>query len=224
MKEANVFRWPALDTLKPDKVTPPEYKYRSLARDEVSILCELILTWYPDISVGAGKSYTTPLFYEQEVSFSEDDGKHTIVYAGKYNGDIIGAIFLQINPASRTMYSRFAVSSPDHRGSGASLFAGYVMDALAEKMGLSMNYMHVSLKNRAMQQLVERAGFKPVGIIPFSDVELDSNRQPQHIVEALYVKTYLPPHLLLSVNPDNLTPMMQKVWMSISEHTDIFSE
>lgn len=224
MKHIDKFRWPPLETLRADISLPPEYKYRALSEAEIPELCKLILEWYPDISVGAGKSYITPDFYHQEVSFLEQDEKQTIVYVGRFDDRVISALFFQINPASKTMYSRFAVGAPDHRGSGASLFAVWVMDALAEKLELAMNYSYVTLKNQGMQKLMERAGFKPVGVVPFSDIELDANRQQRHIVEALYVKTYLPPELLQRIDPQNLTPLMQKVWQSISEHTGIFPE
>ena len=204
--------WAKLDELAPNTITPPGYTYHALRRDDIAELCRLIKLWHPDMQVGSGSHYVDPDFYENHVALDGVGNKENIVYVGTFEGDIVSAMALQIHADAMTLYSRFGVCAPAHRGTGVTLFAGYVIDALASKMGIKMVYAHITLKNRAMQQMSERAGMRPVGILPFSDIEYNADGAPQYVAEAIYVKTYDNLSQLTPIDAANMTPALKKIW------------
>ncbi|WP_123413546.1 hypothetical protein [Pseudomonas brassicacearum] len=204
--------WPLLTELPKNTITPVDYNYEQLERRDIDTLCELIESWYPDISVGSGKKYIDPQFYGTKVYFSGEDTKDVIVYIGRYGEDIVCALCLEVDRDALTLHSRYGVCAPMHRGTGATLFAAYVVDALAQAMGIAMAYSYVTMKSKAMQQFTERAGFEPVGILRFSDVELDENGEIQHVTEAVYAKYFKEIETLQSVSETNMTPKLKRLW------------
>ncbi|MGB5958837.1 hypothetical protein [Pseudomonas sp.] len=201
--------WPELNELPKNTVTPPQYSYRQLARSDVERLTERVKAWHPDVSVGQGKVFSDPDYYLQNVSLAGEPDKHTIVYVGVHEGEMICAMCIEINPANRTLFNKFGVCAPEHRGTGATLFAGYAIDALASKLDIAMAWGYVTTKSRGMQQMMERAGFNPVGVVQFSDIELNQHDEPQHVTEAIYTKHYERASLLEPLLKSNLTPQMQ---------------
>lgn len=207
--------WPSLDDLPPNTITPPGYTYQQLRRDQIQDLARLIHTWYPDISIGSGKHYVDPNFYENQVSLFSEPETDTIVYVGMYEEKIVCAMGMQYFSESNNLFSRFGVCAPEHRGTGATLFAGFAMDALAGAMKIAMVYAYVTLKNKSMQQMSERAGMRPVGILPFSDIELNNSGEAVYVAEALYVKTYEDLDTMQPISIDNLTPRLQDIFRAV---------
>lgn len=64
----------------------------------------------------------------------------------------------------------------------------------------------VTMKHPYAQMLLERRGYKPIGVIPGYDREMRSDGKIIRIFEALYVKTLGSDEGLLHPNPDNQTP------------------
>lgn len=208
--------WPSLSELPENTITPRDYEYEQLRRTDVATLIALIGEWHPDIKVGTGKAFIDSEFYDRRVSYLGESQKDVIVYVGKHEGIIVCALCLELNPEARVLHSRLGVCAPAHRGTGATLFARYVVDALAAKMGLVMAYSYVTTKSKAMQQFTERAGFHPVGILQFSDIELNSDGKPMHVTEAIYAKYYGALDDLSPLSPDTMTPALQRVWEVVS--------
>jgi hypothetical protein len=204
--------WPVLTDLPKNTLTPPDYNYEQLQRSDIDHLCELIKSWYPDISVGSGRKYVDPQFYATQAHFSGEEAKDIIVYIGRYRTEIVCALCLEIDRDAMTLHSRYGVCAPAHRGTGATLFAAYIVDALAEVMDIAMAYSYVTMKSKAMQQFTERAGFEPVGILRFSDVELDEQREARHVTEAIYAKYFKPTASLQNVSDTNMTPKLKRLW------------
>ena len=204
--------WPPLTELPKNTITPAEYSYEQLKRSDIELLCELIKSWYPDISVGSGKKYIDPRFYGTKVYFPGEETKDVIVYIGRHGEEIVCALCLEVDRDALTLHSRYGVCAPQHRGTGATLFAAYIVDALAQPMGIAMAYSYVTMKSKAMQQFTERAGFEPVGILRFSDVELDEHGEIQHVTEAVYAKYFKEIETLQSVSEANMTPKLKRLW------------
>lgn len=212
--------WPALTDLPENTITPAEYTYEQLSRGDIQRLCELIRLWYPDISVGSGKKYIDPQFYALKAYFTGEETKDTIVYVGRHDGEIVCALCLELDRDALTLHSRYGVCAPAHRGTGATLFAAYIVDALAQVMGIVMAYSYVTIKTKAMQQFTERAGFEPVGILRFSDVELDNNGETQHVTEAVYAKYFKSLDALQPVSTSNMTPKLKRLWNALYAEGD----
>ncbi|AZF32156.1 hypothetical protein C4J89_2681 [Pseudomonas sp. R4-35-07] len=204
--------WPLLTELPKNTITPTEYNYEQLERNDIDLLCALIKSWYPDISVGSGKKYIDPRFYEAKVYFSGEETKDVIVYIGRHGEEIVCALCLEVDRDALTLHSRYGVCAPAQRGTGATLFAAYIVDALAQAMGIAMAFSYVTMKSKAMQQFTERAGFEPVGILRFSDVELDENGEVRHVTEAIYAKYFKEAITLQSVSETNMTLKLKRLW------------
>lgn len=204
--------WPPLTELPKNTITPAEYSYEQLRRCDIELLCELIKSWYPDIRVGSGKKYIDPRFYGTKVYFPGEETQDVIVYIGRHGEEIVCALCLEVDRDALTLHSRYGVCAPQHRGTGATLFAAYIVDALVQPMGIAMAYSYVTMKSKAMQQFTERAGFEPVGILRFSDVELDEHGQIQHVTEAVYAKYFKEVETLQRVSEVNMTPKLKRLW------------
>jgi len=207
--------WIPLGDLPADDPTPDCYSYEQLQRADVTKLIAGIARWYPDIEVGSGRHYLEPSFYTEETSLAGEKEKSRIVYVGKFSGEIVAAMCLEVNTDSSVLYSRFGVCAPDHRRTGASLFAAYVIDAQARALGLAMAYCYVTLKSPAMQRMLEKADFRPVGILPCSDRELVAPGVVKHVTEVLYAKVYASPDQLADVSRDQMSEKVKHLWDSL---------
>ncbi|WP_339485531.1 hypothetical protein [Pseudomonas sp. EL_65y_Pfl2_R95] len=203
--------WPLLSHLPADTATPADYIYDQLARADIPELVAGMKQWFPDLVVGIGRYYSDASFYHDRVYLKGEQERDIIVYVGRYDGRIISAICIEKNDDSCTLMGKYGVCSPEHRRSGASIFAGYIMDALAEYLGVAMAYSFVTLKSKGMQAMLERDGFKPVGILPFSDRE-KVNGTVMHVNEVIYAKRYKDRCELLPVSTDNMTNSVKQLW------------
>lgn len=200
--------WPNLDELPRNTVTPPQYHYRPISRGDVEQLAHRVQAWHPDIAAGLGKVFSDPQYYYDNVSLAGEADRNVIVYVGVYEGEMICAMCLELNPDNRTLFNKFGVCAPEHRGTGATLFAGYALDALAAKLDIAMAWGYVTTRSRGMQQMIERAGFEPVGLVKFSDIELAEGGEQRHVTEAIYAKYYKADAALEPLHKANLTPKL----------------
>lgn len=207
--------WPDLHELPENTVTPAQYSYRQLARSDVERLSQLVRLWHPDVGVGIGRVFSDPQYYLQNVSLAGEADKDTIVYVGVYEGEMICVMCLEINLVNRTLFNKFGACAPQHRGTGATLFAGYAIDALAAKLDIAMAWGYVTTKTRGMQQMVERAGFNPVGVVKFSDIELNAEGEQRPVTEAIYAKYYKQHDALEPIREANLTPKLRALCQAL---------
>lgn len=201
--------WPALSALPTNTTSPPQYTYRQLARVDVERLAMLVKVWHPDVAVGLGKVFSDPVYYFENVSLAGEADRNIIVYVGEHEHQLVCAMCLEINLANRTLLNRFGVCAPEHRGTGATLFAGYAIDALAAALDIAMAWGYVTTKSRGMQQMMERAGFSPVGLVKFSDIELNWQGEQKYVTEAIYAKYYKQGSDLEPMLEGNLTPRLR---------------
>ena len=204
--------WIPLHDLPADKVTPPCYHYEQLKRDDINELLSGISDWYPDIEVGSGRRYLDHSFYAEQTYLAGETVKDRITYVGKFEGKIIAAMCLELHHDSSVIYSRFGVCAPQHRRTGASLFAAYAIDAQAKGLGLAMAYCYVTLKSPAMQLMLEKAGFRPVGILPCSDREMVAPQDVKYVTEVLYCKTYAHSSEIATVAPEQMSEQVRRLW------------
>lgn len=204
--------WADLDALPMDGITPPNYRYEQLSREDIAVTAKSVQIWYPDISVGSAHGFHDPSFYESHVYLANDKEKDLIVYVCKKAGEVVSVMSLERCPQSAVIHSRLAVVSPSHRKSGLANFGPFIIDEQARAMGIAMAFNHVSLKNPYAQQLVESAGFKLIGIMPASDREMVVPGVIKHVPEALYVKIYAPPNELFTPTDECMTPDVRQMW------------
>jgi hypothetical protein len=204
--------WADLDALPVDSVTPPGYRYEQLSREDIAVTAEGVRIWYPDISVGSGRGFHEPSFYESHAYLANEEEKDLIVYVCKKAGEIVSVMSLERYPQSAIIHSRLAAVSPAHRKSSLASFGPFIIDEQARAMGIAMAYNNVSLKNPYAQRLVEGAGFTLIGIMPASDREMVAPGVVKHVPEALYAKIYAPLDDLLVPTDECMTPDVRDMW------------
>jgi hypothetical protein len=204
--------WKDLGELGIERILPAGYTQDVLSRDEIPRLCAAIKRWYPDIEVGIGSRFLQPGFYEQQVGLKGEPERDTIAYCGKFAGEIVSILILTRNTRSWTLFGDFGAVAPEHRRGGVAAFGGFMLDAQARAMGLMMSYTYATLKTPAMQKMLERAGFLPVGIVPASDREKDPNGTVLSVSEVLYAKVFGDPASHSRVTPENMTDAVARLW------------
>lgn len=208
--------WPELSQLAPDTLTPPVYQWERLTRRDIPRVCSNLRLWYPDITVGSGRHFCDQAFYDTQVALAGEPDKDVIVFVGRHGGEMVAMVALEKSSDSNVLYNRVGACDPEHRGTGASGFMLYIMDALALHMGFAMVWNIVTLKSKAAQRLIERADYEPVGIVPYSDRELNGAGQINHVSEIIYVKLFKTRVPLSPVRAENMTEKVRALWESLS--------
>ncbi|MGY1919633.1 GNAT family N-acetyltransferase [Pseudomonas tolaasii] len=207
--------WPELSQLPPDTLTPPIYQWERLAREDIAQVCAHFRRWYPDITVGSARYFCDEHFYATRVCLAGEDDRDVIVFIARHAGEMVAAVALEKNPDNNVLYNRVGACDPAHRGTGASGFMLYIMDALAVHMEFAMVWNIVTLKSRAAQRLIERADYEPVGIVPYSDRELNAGGAVTHVSEIIYVKLFKTPVPLSPISTENMTDKVRALWHSL---------
>jgi hypothetical protein len=208
-------RWAALSTLTVDTATPSGYRYEQLSREDIPETVQSIREWHPDVSVGSASGFHHQSFYEHHACLAGEAERDLIVYVCKCANKVVALMSIERHVESALIHSRLAAVSPAHRHSGLANFGAFIMDQQARAMGIAMAYNHVSLKTLYAQKMMERNGFKLVGIVPASDREMITPGIVKHVPEALYVKMYAPAEKLLVPNQASMTPSVREMWCQL---------
>lgn len=205
-------QWAPLANLKHGLHLPDGYIVEQLGRQDINDVTNSVRSWYQDISIGSARKYLDNGFYLTHTSLAGEEERDQIAYVGKFGGRIVSMTLLRRDVEASVIYGAFGAVDPAHRGLGIAAFATYIMDEQARSMGAAMAYAHVTLKSSAVQRMFERAGFKPVGIVPASDWELHPQGHMERVTEVLYTKVYAAPEKLASVITDHMTPAVKELW------------
>lgn len=207
--------WKDISTLDIESVIPPGYTLDVLSREDIPSLCAAIKRWYPDITTGTGSKFLQPNYYAQHVGLKGEPDRNTIVYCGTYAGQLAFVLVLTKNTQSRTLFGEFGAIALEHRRGGIAALGGFMLNAQAQAMGFMMCYTLATMKTPAVQKMLERAGFHPVGIVPASDREQTSNGDVLSVSEVLYAKVYGETASILPVSEENMTEAVARLWSAI---------
>ncbi|WP_322028621.1 hypothetical protein [Paraburkholderia sp. J76] len=207
--------WKDLGELDIGKILPPGYTQAVLSRNDIPRLCAAIERWHPDIEVGIGSKFLQPRFYEQQVGLKGEPERDTIAYCGTYAGEIVSILVLTRNTQSLTLFGDFGAVAPEHRRAGVAAFGGFMLDAQAKAMGFVMSHTLATMKTPAMQRMLERAGFLPIGIVPASDREKAADGAVFSVSEVLYAKVHREHASILPVAQENMTDAVARLWKAM---------
>jgi GNAT superfamily N-acetyltransferase len=203
----NQMDWPSLEELTAWAPMPAGYGYKLPSREDVPQLIAAIENWYPDIAVGAASGYTRVQFYDEKVVLQGDDGRKDIILFMYMKGDqLVGFGSMEREPDALSVYGRLMVIDPNHQGAKLGSIGMAVVDGMGLHRGAEFIYLMVTMKHPYAQMLLERRGYKPIGVIPGYDREMGSDGKIIRIFEALYVKVLVSEEGLLHPNPDDQTP------------------
>ena len=204
--------WPDLDELSKQVPLPEGYRYAQLRRIDVPALISVIAAWYPDVSVGAASCFLEQDFYERDASFADEAERNLWVVLVWKDTELVGFASWDREPAAQTLYARFGVISPSHRGARLAFFAMQLGEAAGRAMRYGFIYTLATLKVPQMQQALERAGYQLLGFAPGYDRELVSPGVVKRVYEAFYAKILVPEEELLRPSLSNMTPKTRELF------------
>jgi len=104
------------------------------------------------------------------------------------------------------------VMAPQHAFVG--LFRGIRvgMEEAGQRMGAAFIYALVTLKHPHVQQALEHAGYRLLGLFPGYDRELVAPGVVKRVYQAVYAKLLAPEDRVLRPDPKNMTPTAKALY------------
>jgi len=198
--------WPSMTDISAMATLPDGYRLELLKRSEIPKLIEAIIVWHPDIAVGAASCYLREDFYSDEAYLDSETEKDILVVLLKRNDEIAGMVSWERKQDALTIYARFGVIAPGHRGGKLAVRGMELGECIGRAMGAGFIYSLATLKIPNMQLALEQAGYQLIGFSPGYDREMVAPGIVKRVYEAAYAKILVPKEELLRPNPENLTP------------------
>jgi len=205
-------RWPSVDVISDQAQLPDGYRYQQLRRGDVPSLIAAIAAWYPDVSVGAASSYLEVDFYEAEATLDDETERDLWVVLVWHGDELAAFASWDRERAAQTLYARFGVVSPNHRGAKLAIRLMQFGEAAGRAMGAGFIYTMATLKSPHMQQALERAGYRLLGLAPGYDRELIAPGIVKRVYEAYYAKVLVPDEELLRPDSSNMTAKTKELY------------
>ena len=206
--------WPSLETLAPRVATPDGYTFRPLAREELPTIIERLRAWYPDVVVGAESCHLDETFWLEQVVFQGEEatGKAIYGFGFWYGPEYAGFITFELNPRSRVIHGRLGVVSPLHRHAHLMYAAIQLAEHIGRAAGAELIMNYATLQHSYSQAVLEKCGFKLVGITPAHDRDMVRPGTVERVFEALYVKVLVPPEEIREPPPEALLPATRRLY------------
>ena len=204
--------WPNVEVISQQVKLPDGYSYQLLRRGDVPALIDAISAWYPDVSVGAASGYLNNDFYETEATLDGEVERDLWVVQIRFGQELAGFASWDRERAAQTLYARFGVVSPNHRGAKLATRLMQFGEATARVMGAGFIYTMATLKSPHMQQALERAGYRLLGFAPGYDRELVAPGVVKRVYEAYYAKVLVSEDELLQPDTSNMTPRTKELF------------
>jgi RimJ/RimL family protein N-acetyltransferase len=214
MSSLPLTRWPSLDPLPPHVSIPEGYTFRPLAREEVPIVIDRLRAWYPGLEVSAESCHLDEAFWYEQVAFhgEESSGKPLYGLSFWFGPEYLGFITFELNPRSLALHGRLGVVSPQHRRAQLMYTAIQLAEHIARSAGAEIIINYATLEHPYSQAVLEKCGFKLVGITPARDRDLVAPGTVRRVFEALYIKLLVPPERLLEPSVDAMLPATRRLY------------
>ena len=204
--------WPNVEVISQQVKLPDGYSYQLLRRGDVPALIDAISAWYPDVFVGAASGYLNTDFYETEATLDGEVERDLWVVQIRFGQELAGFASWDRERAAQTIYARFGVVSPNHRGAKLAVRLMQFGEAAARAMDAGFIYTLATLKTPHMQQALERAGYRLLGFAPGYDRELIAPGIVKRVYEAFYAKVLVPDEELLRPDVSNMTTRTKELF------------
>ncbi len=212
-------KWPDPLEFRLRETVPYGYTIVQLSRLDVASLVAKLPEWHPNISHGDGARFTRPSYYFESVSLKYETSRDTAIYVGFKGHELVSMVCLERDHDTQTLYGRLGIVAPEHRRSGLGVVVMDLIEASARLQGLANIYTYATLHNNAVQHLLEKAGYSPVGIISGRDREyIPVMKEVVRVPEVLYVKSLPHRERSLEAQPKNMTPAVRQMWQTIKKN------
>jgi len=204
--------WPSLAAIAGAVPLPPRYRFAQPRSGELPALVAQVARWHPDIRVGAGSCYLRPDFYRDKVVLEGGPDRDVLVLLVK-QGERTAALWsVERDPDALSLYGKMMIVAPEDRRAGIALALVQGTEPLARASAAQYIYVHATLKVRYMQDALERAGYRLLGLLPGYDRELVEPGVVKRVFGALYGKVLVGEDGLQRPQPANLTPRARALW------------
>jgi hypothetical protein len=180
--------WPAFDSFAWKVPPSPGMRIRTVRPSDVTAVVRALVAWYPDITVGAESVFLDPAFYGREVALSEDSDAGVIAFIMEAGTELVAFCAAEYNPQSRTLHGRLGAVAPAYRARGLSEVMAGLLEDVGRAVGAELLLSYATLRHRYSQQLLERVGYRLVGIVPAHDRDAVEPGKVRRVFEALYAK------------------------------------
>jgi N-acetylglutamate synthase-like GNAT family acetyltransferase len=204
--------WAPINELSPQLPIPQGYRIEQLKRTEIPDLIRCFKIWFPDIAVGAERCYHQDEFYRNAVSLEGEPETDVIVLVIKKGAELVGMASLQRSEDTGTIYARMGAISPDHRGERLANVAVALVEQMGRAIGMDIAYALAQFSIPNMQGILERAGFRIVGIFPASDRMIVEPGITKRVYEAIYVKVLVSDEHIVLPRPESMTPKTKALY------------
>lgn len=209
-------RWPdPMQTPIADRL-PERFSLTQLSRQEVPQLGCKVLKWYPNMRDGDGARFTRTEYYLHTVSLKDEVTRDSVVYVGRHDEELMCMVCMERDSDTKNLYGRLGIVDPVYRRSGLGAAVMELIELCARSVGMANVYTYATLHDSAIQRLLERSGYSPVGIIPGRDREyIPSRDEILRVAEVLYIKSLSGTERNLMPSPENMTPAVKRIWQAL---------
>jgi hypothetical protein len=196
---------------------PPGYSVQAMRSEHIAAAVAALQRWYPDITFGVNSCFLREAFYHERVCLDGALDKDVIALTLWRGDELVGVWAGEREVDSLALWARLIVIGPQHVFVG--LFHGIRvgMEEAGRRMGAAFIYALVTLKHPFLQQGLEHAGYRLVGLFPGYDRELVAPGVVKRVYQAAYAKLLAPEDKVLRPDPKNLTPKAKALFEILFE-------
>jgi hypothetical protein len=210
--------WPPWDESLALVELPPGYSVQAMRRDHIAAVIDALQQWYPDITFGVNSSFLREAFYRERVCLDGALDKGVIMLTLWRSGELVGVWAGEREVDSLALWARLIVVAPQHGFIGLFRAIRVGMEEAGRRMNAAFIYALVTLKHPHVQQALEHAGYRLLGLFPGYDRELVAPGVVKRVYQAVYAKLLAPEDKVLRPDPNNMTPGARALYELLFPH------
>lgn len=211
--------WPTIDEVRMFTPLPAGYTWDFLSHDEIDNAIAFFKSWFPSISVGMGSSFMDRTFYEDKVMGADRHTTPILALVVRHSDEIVAIATWEKIDGPDVISGRVGAVAKSHRQSNLAVAAQELGEKMGRHMGAGLIYGMATTRTPYMQQALERAGYKAVGIMPGFDLEETEPGTLLRIYEVIYVKQLASVDAFLVPLHQNFTPAVARLYAEIFEES-----
>jgi hypothetical protein len=211
MRGGFLMRWASLERIREKVAIPEGLVLDQVSRTEINELTSRLREWYPDIQTGMESPFLDPDFFLNSVTLKETAHERSVfALVMRDKGQISAFYSAERNESARTVWARLSVVAPAYRRNGLNHLGPQLLIAAGE--GAALAWATATLNHPFSQKVLEKAGYKIVGIMPAYDRDEVEPGNIRHVYEAIYAKILIESEDILTPRQENMTPETRRLW------------
>jgi len=207
--------WPSLNEIRMFTALPTGYSWDLLRLEEIDSAISFFKTWFPSISAGMGSSFMDESFYKEKALGADRSTTSILALVVRHSDEIVAIATWEKIDGADVIFGRVGAVARPHRQSSLAVAAQELGEKMGRHMGAGLIYGMATTRTPYMQQALERAGYKAVGIMPGFDLEETEPGTLLRIYEVIYVKQLAPADAFLVPLKQNFTPTVARLYAEI---------